>query len=250
MCFSCGKVGHSATRCPQNCMDHVRGAHEVPSDVKSSSLDPFFPPWTVRSQIWADALKPCHSGVSTDVLLFSEMNLSLVHHYRVFRRGLPHFAFCKDYLTRLRVFVSQVSAMAQCALSSLVLASSGSPRNVCRCDADTGSPQKTRRVRRRMRPTRVWDDPVCVPSPMTAVTAVRDLANLSSDLPMIPLPLLPLPASSVLPPESWLTLRWTSFRHLQLRRMTCLGRAPSTRSPPPPPGATPGCPQGIQNKIP
>ena len=29
---------------PQDCMDHVRGAHDVPSDVKSSSLDRFFPP--------------------------------------------------------------------------------------------------------------------------------------------------------------------------------------------------------------
>ena len=67
---------------PQDCMDHVRGAHDVPSDVKSPSLDHFFPPWTVRRQIWADALKPCHSGVATDVLLFSEMNLLLVHHYR------------------------------------------------------------------------------------------------------------------------------------------------------------------------
>ena len=104
---------------PHDCMDHVRGAHDVPSDVKSYRLDRFFPPWTVRRQIWADALKPCHSGVSTAVL-FSEMSLSLVHHYRVFRRGLPHFAFRKDYLSRLQVFVSQATAMAQCALSSPV----------------------------------------------------------------------------------------------------------------------------------
>ena len=89
---------------PLDCMDHVRGAHDVPPDVKSTSLDRFFPPWTVRLQIWADALQPCHSGISTDVLLFSEINLSLVHHYRVFRRGLPHFAFRRDYLERLRMF--------------------------------------------------------------------------------------------------------------------------------------------------
>ena len=125
---------------PQDCMDHVPGAHDVPSDVKSASLDRFFPPWTVPRQIWADALKPYHSGVSTDVLLFSEINISLVHHYRVFRRGLPHYAFRKDYLTRLRMFVSQASAMAQCALPSPVPASSGSPRNVRPCDAETGSP--------------------------------------------------------------------------------------------------------------
>ena len=102
---------------PHDCMDHVRGAHDVPSDVKSSILvGRFFSPWTVRPQICADALKPCHSGLSTDVLFFSEINLSLVHHYRVFRRGLSHYAFRKDYLTRL-----WASAMAQCALSSPVL---------------------------------------------------------------------------------------------------------------------------------
>ena len=81
------------------------------------------------------SLKPCHSAVSTDVLLFSEINLSLVHHYRVFRRGLPHYAFRKDYLSRLRVFVSQASAMDQCGLVSPVPGSSGSLRNVRPGDA-------------------------------------------------------------------------------------------------------------------
>ena len=64
---------------PQDCMDHVRGAHDVPTDFKSTSLNQFFPPWTVRHQIWADARRPCHSGVSTDVLLFSEIHLSSVY---------------------------------------------------------------------------------------------------------------------------------------------------------------------------
>ena len=53
------------------------GAHDVPWDIKSASLEKFFPPWTVQRQIWTDALKPCHLGVSTDVLLFSDINLSL-----------------------------------------------------------------------------------------------------------------------------------------------------------------------------
>ena len=132
---------------------------------------PFFLPWTVRHQIWADALKPCHSGVSTDVLLFS--NLSLVHHYRVFQKGLPHFAFRKDYLTRLRVFVSQLSAMAQCALPSPVRASSA--RNVRPCDAETRSPRKTRRLHGQKSKTRVWDIPVCVPASMTVVQDVHEM---------------------------------------------------------------------------
>ena len=168
---------------PQDCMVPRPGGtrcafgHDVPSDIKSASLKRFFPPWTVRRQIWADALKPCHLGVSTDVLLFSEMNLSLVHHYRVFRRALPHSAFRKDYLSRLQVFVLQASAMTQCGLSSPVPTSSGSPRNVHTCDAETGSPRRTRRARRRMRLTRVREDPVRVPSPVTADQAVWELAG-------------------------------------------------------------------------
>ena len=61
---------------PQDCMDDVRGAHDVPWDIKSASLEKLFPPWTVKRKIWTDALKPCHSGVSTDVLLFSDINYS------------------------------------------------------------------------------------------------------------------------------------------------------------------------------
>ena len=162
---------------PQDCMNHVRGAHDVLSDIKSASLEKFFPPWTVRRQIWADALKPCHSEVSTDVLLFSEMQLSLVHQYRVFRRGLPLYAFCKDYLSRLRVFVSQASALVQCGLASPVLGSSVSPRHVRPSVVETESPRNTRRVRRRMWPTRIRDKPIRVPSPATADRAIQDFTG-------------------------------------------------------------------------
>ena len=34
-----------------------------------------------------------HSGISTDILLFSEVRLSLTQHYRVYRGGLPHAVF-------------------------------------------------------------------------------------------------------------------------------------------------------------
>ena len=36
---------------PQDCIDHVRGAHDVPWDVKSTSLEKFIPLWTVRRQV-------------------------------------------------------------------------------------------------------------------------------------------------------------------------------------------------------
>ena len=43
------------------------GARDVPSNIKSASLDRFFPPWTVRRQIWADALKPFQLMLSSSV---------------------------------------------------------------------------------------------------------------------------------------------------------------------------------------
>ena len=87
---------------PQDCMDHVRGAHDVPWDVKSASLEQFFSPWTVRCQVWSDSLKQQHSGVSTEILLFSDVNLSLIHHYRIHKHGLPHVAFRRNYMSQLR----------------------------------------------------------------------------------------------------------------------------------------------------
>ena len=65
----------------------------MPWEVKSASLEKCVPSWTVWRQVWSDSLKACHSGVSTDVLLFSEINGSLIYHYHVHKRGLPHLAF-------------------------------------------------------------------------------------------------------------------------------------------------------------
>ena len=69
----------------QDYMDHLRGSHSVSSEVKTACLARFFSLWTVQREIWTDALKPCNSGISTDVLLFSEMGHVIIHHYRVFR---------------------------------------------------------------------------------------------------------------------------------------------------------------------
>ena len=90
---------------PQDCMDHIRGAHDVPGEIKSASLEKYFPPWTVTRQVCTDSLMPRHSGISTDVLLFSDIGLSLVHHYRVHKRGLPHIAFRRNYMSQLRALL-------------------------------------------------------------------------------------------------------------------------------------------------
>ena len=36
---------------PQDCMDHLRGAHDVPWEVKSACLEKFLPPWTVSKKV-------------------------------------------------------------------------------------------------------------------------------------------------------------------------------------------------------
>ena len=111
----------------QDCMEHVRGAHDVPWVAKSASIEQFVPPWTVQHQVWSNSLKASHSGISTDVLLFSDINLSLVHHYRIHMRGLPHIAFRKDYMARLRALLPPAVAHSRDAVTCFVRPSVGAP---------------------------------------------------------------------------------------------------------------------------
>ena len=98
----------------------------------------------------------------------------LAHHYRVFKRGLPHLAFRKDYLACLRVFVSQATALAQCDMASPVPPSSFSARHARSSEVESESPRKTRCARRRMWPTRVCDESVGVESPTLTVQDIPD----------------------------------------------------------------------------
>ena len=41
----------------QDCMDHLRGAHDVPWIEKMANMEKFIPLWTVRRQMWSDSLK-------------------------------------------------------------------------------------------------------------------------------------------------------------------------------------------------
>ena len=62
-------------------------------------------PHHVRRELWTDSLRVEHSGISTDILLFSELGLSLKQHYRGYRGGLPHTVFRTDYMQRLRALL-------------------------------------------------------------------------------------------------------------------------------------------------
>ena len=90
---------------PQDCLEHLRNGHDVPWISKTASIEKYAPPWTVRRALWTESLRVEHSGISTDILLFSELGLSLTQHYRVYRGGLPHAAFHTDYIERLRALL-------------------------------------------------------------------------------------------------------------------------------------------------
>ena len=78
---------------PQDLMDHVRYAHRVPEEVQSIKLETLIPPWTLTRKVYMESLTSRHSGISNDILLFSDIGLSLAHHYRVHKKGVPHVAF-------------------------------------------------------------------------------------------------------------------------------------------------------------
>ena len=144
-------------------MDHVRGAHKVPEEVQHIKLETLFPPWTVTRQVYADSLTSQHSGISNDVLLFSDIGLSLVHHYRVHKRGLPHVAFRRNYMSQL---------CALLPLPAVLPIERGSPDPECSSvvespDVVCASPRPSRRALARRRPTRVMETPVRIAPRLT-----------------------------------------------------------------------------------
>ena len=155
---------------PQDCMDHLRRSHNVPWEVKSARLEKFLPPWTVSRKVWLDALSAQHSGISTDVLLFSDIHLSLVHHYRVHKRGLPHIAFRKNYLSHLRALLPLPVAVG---LPPARLVSPDSSGSGLLCLGDSpevlrGPTRTTRRAHRWRRPVRV-EEPAVVSVPLFSI---------------------------------------------------------------------------------
>ena len=157
---------HSVERHAPGLYGSCSGAHDVPWDVKSASLEQFLPPWKVRRQVWSDSLKPQHSGISTDILLFSDINLSLVHHYQIHKCGLPHVAFRRNYMSQLRALLPLPVAQPVDGVLSPALTGPGSLRPASSTELVGKSPRKTRRAKR-------WMWPVCV-----VETSVGDLPVL------------------------------------------------------------------------
>ena len=98
---------------PHDCIDHLQQKHSTPTSVKAATLGCWFPPWTVTRGVWRQALKHQVSGISTDVLLFSEYGFTLVHHYWVFGWGVAHAALRRPFMEKLRSFSVRAEAEAK-----------------------------------------------------------------------------------------------------------------------------------------
>ena len=88
-----------------------------------------------------DSLRIEHSGISTDMLLFSEVGMPLTQHYRVYKGGLLHAVFRTDYLPRLRTLLPSPGGTEDPS----VIGNGSTPTSV-------------RRQRRMSRPTRLFPD--------------------------------------------------------------------------------------------
>ena len=88
-----------------------------------------------------DSLRIEHSGISTDMLMFSEVGMPLTQHYRVYKGGLPHAVFRTDYLPRLRALLPSPGGTEDPSVNEY-----GS------------TPTSVRRQRRMSRPTRLFPD--------------------------------------------------------------------------------------------
>ena len=122
----------------QDLTDHVRYAHRVPEEVQSVKLEKLIPPWIVTRKVYTESLTSRHSYI----LLFSDIGLSLAHHYRVHKKGVPHVAFCKNYMSQLR---------AMLPLPAAQFAQRGSPEPGCSAMED--SPEVVGRYHRPSRRT-------------------------------------------------------------------------------------------------
>ena len=134
---------------PQDCLEHVRSGHDAPWVSKTASIEKYAPPWTVRRQLWTDSLRIEHSGISTDILLFSEVGMPLTQHYRVYKGGLPHAVFRTDYLPRLRSLLPSPGG------------ADTSPDDKCGV-----TPTSMRRPHRLSRPKRLFPDSVAISAPI------------------------------------------------------------------------------------
>ena len=96
----------------QDCIDHMRRAHNTPITMKAGNLARWFPPWTVTREQWHNMSRPSVSGIAIDTFLFSRIGISLLHRYRVFDRYGSHPAFRKPYMKNIFLFLKESDSEA------------------------------------------------------------------------------------------------------------------------------------------
>ena len=94
----------------QDCVDHMRKAHDTPVFVKAGNLARWFPPWTVTREQWHSMSRPSVSGIAIDTFLFSRIGMPLFHRYRVFDRQGSHPAFRGAYMPKVFDFLKETDA--------------------------------------------------------------------------------------------------------------------------------------------
>ena len=98
-----------------------------------------------------------------------------------FVRGYPHFAFRRDYLERLRIFVHQSQSLHTAKYSAFSgsgqLGTFGKPSPWGRGGWVSESPKKALQMQGRKPETRVREEPVCAQSQLTVVQDVWELAG-------------------------------------------------------------------------
>ena len=96
----------------QDCVDHMRRAHNTPISVKAGNPARWFPPWTVTREQWHSMSRPSVSGVAIDTFLFSRIGMPLFHRYRVFDRIGSHPVFRGLYMSKLFTFLKESDAVS------------------------------------------------------------------------------------------------------------------------------------------
>ena len=144
---------------PQDLMDHILDGHNVPGEIRRVSLEMFFPPWTVTRQLYEKSLSAQYSGISNDILLFSELGLSLVHHYREHILGRPHAMFRGKYLAQIRALLP-VKTITPTAGGPSGTACPPVASTTSRTDGLGATPRPLRRCRRQQKQIRDTPDQI------------------------------------------------------------------------------------------
>ena len=98
----------------QDCIDHMRRAHNTPTSVKAGNLARWFPPWTVTREQWHSMSRPSVSGIAIDTFLFSRIGAPLFHRIpcltRLFANPTCQNCFCSSKSRTLRRYTAAIGA--------------------------------------------------------------------------------------------------------------------------------------------